>query len=85
MTTFNFANLYGFVVKSMDDYIYFQRFYFISKRFILGGISLTNKHMFILDGHGSHVTFEAIEQTQTFRLDMVTYLHIHGQVHPWVV
>ncbi len=25
MTTFNFANLYGFVVKSMDDYISFQR------------------------------------------------------------
>ncbi len=28
--------------------------------------------MFIFDGHGSHVTLEAIEQTQPFELDMVT-------------
>jgi hypothetical protein len=61
MITFNSTNLYGFVIKSMDDYISFQRFYYF-KRSILGGISLTNKHMFILNGHGSHVTFEAIEQ-----------------------
>ncbi len=38
----------------------------------MGGISLTNKHMVIVDGHGSHVTFEVIKQAQAFRLDMVT-------------
>jgi hypothetical protein len=27
--------------------------------------------MFILDGHGSHVTFEAIQQAQKFGLDMI--------------
>jgi hypothetical protein len=28
-------------------------------------------HILILDGHGSHVTLKAIEQVQTFGLDMV--------------
>jgi hypothetical protein len=28
--------------------------------------------MFILDGHGSHVTLEVIEQAQEFGLDMIT-------------
>jgi hypothetical protein len=28
--------------------------------------------MFILDGYGSHVTFEVIEQAQEFGLDMIT-------------
>jgi len=30
--------------------------------------------MFIFDGHGSHVTFEAIGQAQPFGLAMVTLL-----------
>jgi hypothetical protein len=46
--------------------------FFLWKRSIWGGIFLTNKHMFLLDGHGSHVIFEAIEQAQAFRLDTVT-------------
>jgi hypothetical protein len=29
--------------------------------------------LFIFDGHGSHVTLEAIEQAQAFGLDMVTW------------
>jgi len=28
--------------------------------------------LFILDGHGSHVTLEAFEQAKNFRLDMIT-------------
>jgi dissimilatory sulfite reductase (desulfoviridin) alpha/beta subunit len=42
------------------------------KRFITNGISITNRHPLILDGHGSHVTLEAIEQVQEFGLDMIT-------------
>jgi len=51
--------------KSMDDYFPFQKIKKKSKkikRSIPNGISLTNRHMFILDGHASHVTLEAIEQ-----------------------
>jgi hypothetical protein len=44
------------------------------KRSKLGGIVLTNKHLLIFDVHGSHVTFEAIEQAKTFGVDMVTLL-----------
>jgi hypothetical protein len=48
--------------------------YFLSffKRSIPSDIFLTNKHLFIFDDHGSHVTLEAIEQAQAFGLDMVT-------------
>jgi hypothetical protein len=60
-------NLYGYAIKGMDDYSLFKEFFFFFfKRSIPNGISLTNRHLFILDGHGSHVTFEAIG------LDMVT-------------
>jgi hypothetical protein len=43
------------------------------KRCILNGISLTNRHLFILDGHGSHVTLEAIKQAEKFGFDMITF------------
>jgi hypothetical protein len=29
--------------------------------------------MFILDGHGSHVTFEEMGQAKKFGLDMITF------------
>jgi hypothetical protein len=41
------------------------------KRFILGEVSLTSRHLFILGGHGSHVTLEAIEQAKEFGLHMI--------------
>jgi len=50
----------------------FKEFLSFFKRSILSGISLTNKHLFILDGHGSHVTFEAIKQVKKFGLYMIT-------------
>ncbi len=43
--------------------------------FIMFG-PLTNMHLLILDGHGSHVTFEAIEQAKEFGLNMIT-IHLH--------
>jgi len=50
----------------------FKEFLSFFKRFISSRISITNRHPFILDGHGSHVTLEAIEQAQKFGLDMIT-------------
>jgi hypothetical protein len=55
---------------------FFKKFFYNFKRSILGGIFLTNRHLFIFNGHGSHVTLEAIEQAQAFKLYMVT-LHSH--------
>lgn len=40
----------------------FKEFLFFFKRLVLNGISLTNKQLFILNGHGSHVALKAIEQ-----------------------
>ncbi len=47
---------------------------------VLSGISLSNKHLLILDGHGSHVTLETIEQAQAFWLDMII-LPSHTSMH----
>jgi hypothetical protein len=50
----------------------FKEFLSFFKRFIPSGISITNKHLLILDGHQFHVTLEAIKQAQEFGLDMIT-------------
>ncbi len=50
----------------------FKEFLFFSKRSIPRGISFTNRHLLIQDGHSSHVTLEAIEQAHEFGLNMVT-------------
>ncbi len=44
----------------------FKEFLSFFKRSIPSGISQTNYHLLILNGHGSHVTLEAIEQAQEF-------------------
>jgi hypothetical protein len=49
----------------------FKKFLSFFKRFILNAISITNRHLLILDGHGSHITLETIEQAQKFGLDMI--------------
>ncbi len=41
---------------------------------MLGEIFQSNRHLVILDGHGSHVMLEAISEAQAFGLDMVTLL-----------
>ncbi len=40
----------------------FKEFFYFFKRSIPSGIFLLNRHLFIFNGHGSHVTLEAIEQ-----------------------
>jgi hypothetical protein len=51
----------------------FKKKLFFFKRYIVSGISITNMHLLILDGHGSHVTLEAIKQAKKFGLDMITF------------
>ncbi len=50
----------------------FKKFLSFFKRYILSGISLINRHLLILDGHGSHVALEAIKQAKEFGLNMIT-------------
>jgi hypothetical protein len=67
----------------MTTFIYFFLFFIFFKRSIPSGISLTNRHLLILDGHGSHVTLEAIEQVKFFGLDMVILpLHTSWTLQP---
>jgi hypothetical protein len=49
----------------------FKEFLSFFKRSTPSGISITNRHLFILDGHGSYVTLETIERAQEFGLDMI--------------
>jgi hypothetical protein len=52
---------------------YLKNFYFyLIKRSILNELSLTNRHLLIINGHGSHVTLEAIERAKDIGLDMIT-------------
>jgi hypothetical protein len=68
--------LYGHAIKGMDDNLFFQGISVFSKRSIPSGISISNGHLLILDGHGSHVIIKAIEQVKAFGLDMVIlFLH----------
>jgi len=50
----------------------FKEFFSFFNDSIPGGISQTNCHLLILDGHGSHVTLKALEQAMAFGLDMIT-------------
>jgi hypothetical protein len=51
--------------------ILFKKFLSILKRLIPSGISLTNCHPLILDGHGSHVILQTIKQAHQFGSNMV--------------
>ncbi len=42
----------------------FKEFWFFFKKLVPSGISINNRHLLILDGHGSHVTLKAIEQAR---------------------
>jgi hypothetical protein len=50
----------------------FKKFLSFFKRSIPSGISQTSHHLLILDGRGSDVTLEAIEQVMDFGLNMIT-------------
>jgi hypothetical protein len=56
----------------MNDNIFIQGILVILQNLVSSGISQSNTHLLILDGHGSHVTLEEIGQAQTFGLYMIT-------------
>jgi hypothetical protein len=62
----------------------FKEFLVFFKRFTPSGISIINRHLFILDGHESHVTFEVIiEQAQEFGFNMIILpLHTFHVLQP---
>jgi len=49
-----------------------KKFLAFFNKLVLSGMSITNQHLLILDGHVNHVTLEAIEHAQEFGLDMIT-------------
>jgi hypothetical protein len=50
----------------------FKEFLYFFKRLIPSGVSLTNRHLLIMDGHGNHVILEAIEHAKDIGLNMIT-------------
>jgi hypothetical protein len=54
-------NMYGNVDKGVYDKFPLQRILSsFFKDYVLGKISQTNRHLLVLDGHGSHVTLKAL-------------------------
>jgi len=49
-----------------------RRFLAFFDKLVLSGMSMTNQHLLILNGHANHVTLETIEHAQEFGLDMIT-------------
>ena len=48
-----------------------------------GEISSTNRHLLILDGHGSHVILEVVHKTRQTGLDLLTLLsHTSHKLQP---
>jgi len=50
----------------------FKEFFFIFNKSIPSGMSLSNQHLSILNGHGNHVSLETIGLAKEFGLDMIT-------------
>ncbi len=50
----------------------FKVFFFFFKWSILSGIFKTNRHLLIINEHGSHITLKSLKQTQAFGLNMIT-------------
>jgi hypothetical protein len=53
--------MYNNAKKNLDNNILFKKFLSFFKRLVPSGIFLTNHHLLLLDGHGSHITLQAIE------------------------
>jgi hypothetical protein len=51
----------------------FKQFLSFFIRLVLGSLFQHNRHLLILNGHGSHVILKAIEQTYEIGLNMITF------------
>jgi hypothetical protein len=57
--------------KALMINFFLKKFIYFFNRFIPNGISPTNQHVLMLDGHGiSPVTFKTMKQKQGFGLDI---------------
>jgi hypothetical protein len=74
MITSNFVNqeLAWQCKKKLGWFFFVQGIINFFKKSIIGGVSCTNRHLLVLDGHGSHVTLETIEQAPKFEFQMIT-------------
>jgi hypothetical protein len=59
--------------KAWMTSLLFKEFLYFFKKFIQGGMSFTNTHLFVLDGHGKHVTLKVIviKHAQKYKLNMI--------------
>ncbi len=58
----------------MDDILPFQVMVAFFLQIYSKGVSQENQHLLIMDGHGFHVTIQALEQVVKVGVDMVTLL-----------
>jgi hypothetical protein len=62
--------------KTWTTNFLFKEFLSFFKKLIPCGISLNNRHLLVLNGHGSHATLKVIEQAQKFGLDMILFTYL---------
>jgi hypothetical protein len=65
-------HLYGNAKKNRDITFMFKEFLSFFNKLVSSGVSLSNQHLLILNGHGNHVTLETIGLVKEFGLDMIT-------------
>jgi hypothetical protein len=49
----------------------FKEFLSFFKQYVPNGMSMTNRHLLVLNSHGSHITVKVVEQAHEFGLDMM--------------
>jgi hypothetical protein len=64
--------MHGNVEKSLDDSLPLQAMAYFFLKICSRAEFQENKHLLILDGHGSHVIIQALEQVTKLGLDMMT-------------
>jgi hypothetical protein len=65
-------DLHGNAKKAWMIFFFFKKFFFFFKKCVPGGVYFNNRHLLVIDGHGNHVTLEAISQAQEMGLNMIT-------------
>jgi len=58
--------------EGMDDKFIIYRIFLFLQDFFLGEIFISNRHLLIMDGYGSHVILKAINNSHKFDLHMIT-------------
>jgi hypothetical protein len=46
--------------------------FFLFKKLISNEMPLINRHLLVIDGHGSHFTLQIMKHAQKFKLNMIT-------------